>query len=353
MFGGNKGSDTSNSENRKSYSIVLTERDKKVLYVLFAVVLFAVAAILLAVSSQRKSALQECNSILLSQSRSNCIANLAAHTGNATICSFLPVESQRYACVLGIASAKGSIALCNYINSTQYYEECAYNVANSTSNLSACRTLEEPYKSECIYSYSKSTNFSDLGLCQEISNPALSSECSYSYYYRSALQYRNQSYCSYLPNTVNSTDISYLLPQNANYSIEAGLEFASLNITPMQYCYLQLANETRNSSLCSFTTGIANYVCKGIFTAHNATNVTVNESAVCNSVPSALKSICEYSYQSSKALEEDNVSQCLGIGNETYKDNCIYTLAYRYNQSSYCGYITNATSQSACYSGVR
>ncbi|MGC8651692.1 MAG: hypothetical protein ACP5UH_00350 [Candidatus Micrarchaeia archaeon] len=350
MFGGKQSSSAAGSKQEKGYSIVLTEKDKRILYLSVAVILLIVAAILLL--GQRKGALQECRSIVLSQQRDSCFANLAGSTSNATICKFISSKSDEYACILGIASAKDSIALCGYLNNTQAYEECAYTVANSTSNETACKTLEEPYRSECLYNYAKSTNFSSIGRCSDISNSTLSAECSYLYYYRRAILYKNQSYCGYLPDVVNSTVESYMLPQNSNYPLGVGMELSSLNITPRQYCYLQLANETKNSSLCSFTTGITSEICKGMF-ANRTANVTVNESAICSNVPSYLKDICEYSYASDEALKEDNVSQCLTISNETYKDNCIYTLAYEYNQSSYCGYILNSTAMDACYGSVK
>ncbi|MEM0149270.1 MAG: hypothetical protein QXW10_00010 [Candidatus Micrarchaeaceae archaeon] len=356
MFGKKQDSDGSvtQSAGRKNYSIVLTGRDKKLVYLSIAVILIVLALASLAVMSVKKTALQECSSIVLQQPKDNCYASLANATGNISICGFIPNENQANTCAYNIANAHNSIALCSYIKNSSTMQQCIYGIAVRAANETACASLSEPYMSSCIYNYAKLNHFSNISTCNAIQNTTLVQKCRYTYYYNSAMLYKSYNYCSSLPNATNSTVLSYIIPQNySNYSnFEIGAEMAAFNITPQSYCYIELANETKNSSLCSFTSGMANELCQGIFALRNTT-VALNETAACGNVPSYLKNTCIYGFISGEALAHDNISECLTISNLTYKDNCIYTMAYKYNQTSYCSYISNTTAMSACYQNVK
>jgi len=346
--------DMASTASKKSYSIILTERDKKIIYLFVAVVLFIIAVILLTISGFRKTALQECTGIVLQQPRDSCLANLASSTSNISICSFIKNNSQYNNCVFNVADTHNSVVLCGNLNSSAMRSACIYNVSVRTSNESVCSMLAEPYESKCFYNYAELGNFSNLNICSNIPNSSMMQKCVYLYYYNAAIRYKSYPYCSHLPNSTNSTIISYLITQNmSNYeNIEASIEMSMLNITPQDYCYIELANETKNISVCALTYGTAKEICGALITKPNAT-VTLNETTACGSVPSYLKNICEYSFISSEALAHDNVSECLTIDNLTYKDNCIYTIAYKYNNTSYCSYMGNATAMGACYNSVK
>ncbi|MGC8669916.1 MAG: hypothetical protein ACP5TL_02060 [Candidatus Micrarchaeia archaeon] len=345
-------------ETRSSYKIKLTLRDKKVLSIAITMLLLVVALVLLMQMSIRKTQFQSCESIVVQGYRNSCFANLANSTKNITMCAMISSRNLSNSCDLNIAYATQNALLCNYINSTlPIHDKCIYNIAVNKSNSTMCMSLSSPYKSECLYSLAKQGNFTNVSLCNLIQNTTLFQKCKTSYYYNTALRFKSYKYCKFLPNYTNTSEMLSLINKNLSNSslIEVGLEISEYNITPQEYCYLKLANETRNISLCNFTHGIAYYMCNGIlnYTKPTLKNETLNETMVCGSLNSSLKTICEYSYTTGLALSQNNVSECLSISNQTFAEDCIYNLASRYNDSSYCKYMANKTAMAACYQFVK
>ncbi|MGC8647554.1 MAG: hypothetical protein ACP5SA_01905 [Candidatus Micrarchaeia archaeon] len=341
-------------ERKKSYSIILSSRDKRILLIGFTLFLVILAIALLILSGVKKSPLQECESIVLQQPRESCIANLAFSTHNATMCGMLKGEGSAYSCIEGLAESTNSIALCNSIANLTLKNECIYHIALNTSNQTACSLLSGQLLSNCFYNFSQKENFANMSICTKIQNLTLMQKCRYINVYHSALDTLSYKYCLELPNTTNGTVLSYILSANASSyeNLEIAFEATNFNITPQEYCILQIVNKTRNETLCNSTGGIASSICKGLFVSYSK-NVTINETVACGNVPSYLKSICEYSYITSQAISKDNLSICKTIDNETYMDQCIFNLAYKYNNTSYCAYIKNATAMSACYYTVK
>jgi hypothetical protein len=151
-----------------------------------------------------------------------------------------------------------------------------------------------------------------------------------------------------------------MIPINSSYSygLAAIIAAYEYNITPQELCYMKVAVAADNSTICNFDSGYSIALCKDYFikynttTKGNSTNLNLNISQ-CSSLPSDLKNLCIYGVVSSDAINSKNVTECDLISNNTYKDNCIYSLAYKYNMSSYCNYITNKTAMDACLGSVK
>lgn len=345
--------------------VVLTDRDKKILYSGIAVLLLAAALIILGLQSfvLHKSALRDCTSILLPQSKQQCLQNLALSTGNVSVCNYALGQS-RDACLAGFAEASNSLVSCGAINSSSpYYSTCIYNVSYSSDSLNGCGLLQNSsYRSECIYSIAQKLGFQSLSYCSGIENESLRNTCSDMYYYNSANARHNASYCSFLPNEQNAT-LLYLMslqgpgPQaSSSYSITLPLYYYIMNATPRSVCYYGLAVNMKNSSLCGFVGGSLSATCAYAVKAAQS-NVSINStlnssainvSAMCSSAPSYLKSYCEAGIETSMAIKDQNVGICLNMSSTVFSYSCVEAIARTYGDSSYCDYIQNATAQSAC-----
>ena len=342
-------------ENGRS-KVVLTESDKKRLFLVAALVLVLLAGVSIALGSIHKSPLAACEGIILLQNRYSCLNNLAASTSNVSVCSKLPYPYND-SCVVNIASNTRSISACNATHGSAFYNTCISNVSASTSDASYCGLITNSSASSyCAYRVAQESSFDNISYCELMSDPYYAGQCNALYYYNLATSSGNVTYCANIQNTTNTT-VLYALSSNGrafNYSsfnISGSLYLGMINATPRSYCYYKVAVLSKNPAICSLAGGAVGELCTySLYTYSNiTTNYTnLNTSYLCANVPASFKYYCILGVQTAKATKTDNVSVCLAIGTAQEEYSCITTLASQYNESSYCSYISNSTARSAC-----
>ena len=339
------------------YKIVLTPDDKKKLIIAAVVILAVLAAATILLGSIQKTPLAECEGILLQQNRYSCLQNLAFSTVNTSVCSHMPYPYND-SCVSRIAENTNSISACGEISGSTFYNQCVLNVSSSLGDSSYCsRISNSTAESECVYGVAKASSFGSLSYCQQMPDSYYAGLCSSMYYYERAVSLGNASYCSFLADSSNSSLLLNMSDQGAiasnyiSYNISAALFLAISNTTPRSYCYYETALHTGNQSLCLMASGAAADLCT--FSFYSKSNVTpnytnLNASSICASLPASLKDYCILGVGTAAAENTDNVSICMGFsGQEQY--SCISAIASKYNDTSYCSYISNSTARSTCY----
>ena len=341
----------------------LNEGERKALLLLVTLVLLAVALAMLAVTTAKSSTgLPGCKAIILSAPRSSCLAALANRTANSSICALIQPQQGSYRCISLIAQRKNNVSMCSLINqSNGEYSNCVTVISYSEGNIGYCRMLGGGNESACAYSIARQRMFASISDCSAIQNSTMRSMCTSIYYNNLALSSRNASYCSMLSNSSDGTVLSAILSDsNVGSALPSStlLPYLYFNMTPINFCYYELANMLKTKSLCAYTGSVLSGVCYAEnFTAStpapnskgiNYTN-SVNASALCSSVPDYAKGLCTYSFIIERAVAGRNVSACYAINDTSYQDSCILSIANKYGNASYCNYITNNyTSQLAC-----
>ena len=330
-----------------------TERERRlILFGVTAVLVVIAVAVLLSTSASGASGIRACKSIIFSNQRYRCLGMLANETGNYSVCAFLRPESASYRCIGTIAEKEGNATACGMINSSDLeYDMCVENVSESSNDINLCLNLRGENESACAYSMARENGFSDISYCNVMSNITERAKCSYIYYYNAAISTRAPSYCAFLPNVTNSSLLAVIVSKDytdqsaTNFTF---LSYSDLNITVSSYCYYNLAQKLDDPALCSYTNPGISGLCTESLNSTATAKIT-NISEVCSSTPSYLHDICEYGLYTDQAINGRNLSLCLAINNSTYQNGCITQLATAYNDSAYCGYITNnATLRTAC-----
>jgi hypothetical protein len=341
--------------------IVLTGRDKRILYA-FAVLVLVVAALAVLVADTllaHSTGVKACMGILLPQSKQACLQNIASSTGNVSVCSYIPGAGMD-SCISEVAEAEGNLSMCGRINSTSpYYDACVYNISYASNSLNGCGLITNPnYRSSCIYALAEKLGFSSASYCSLIPNSSSRSICLDMYYYNLAVSSRNATYCVYLPPSVNDTLLYAMTAQQSaqsgafSYNVTLPLYYSVINATPQGLCYYRAAIALKNESLCNFAGSELSTLCTYSFYApsvNSTLNTTgLNASTICAKAPSYLQQYCKMSVQTSLAVKYGNASICLSLGDNQFAYSCINTLARSRNSTSYCNYIQNLTARSAC-----
>ncbi len=349
-------------------SMHVPERERRTLIIAGTFLLVAVSIILLAVSSIRPSSgISGCTSIILQAQRNGCLSNLANKTGNYSACLLIRPSGYSYQCISDVAKKSGDINTCSEISGNiSYYTSCVEQISYAQSNPQYCKLLTSDNESECAYSIAESEMFGNLSYCNEIMNSSLGMRCTSMHYYNIAVDSKNPSYCSMLPNAIENGTLSEMLSEdNPNVASDAQLlAYSYLNITPSGLCYYELASVLSNQSICGDVTGPLSQICyeqsnasisTGLANA-NTINYTIyngNVSALCAGAPSYATSLCQYSLITERAIEARNAISCYAISNAGYQYSCILSIAARYNDSSYCSYINNnSTAENACNESI-
>lgn len=338
--------------------IELSQKEKRVLLFGVTAVLFVIALFAVLTETVGGYTLEKCEGIVYQTQRYDCIINLANRTRNVSLCSHVP-KTYGYQCMARIAELERNFSLCNEINASSPVSiYCELNLSGSATSLDDCRSLaNSSIRSSCIYRLASREKFADIAYCNYITNSILASNCGYIHYYNLALSTENSSYCLFLP---DSTDVSpmALLSQNAsgyNSTIASTLAFYELyNVTDRGVCYFGLARLMGNSTLCSQISGGLSNICESIVAGTNTTsNLNLSSAySYCNQFTGYLQTYCTYGVLESVALRTNNITLCGQIGLQQVENLCITSLAKKYNHSAYCGYISNTTDASACYSSV-
>lgn len=337
---------------------ITTESERRIILVGVTVLLLAIAVISLSLGSTGRSALQGCKGIILLKQKYSCIYSLANQTNNYTMCNAINDNRLSQSCIVSIAENTHNVSMCDKVNSgTSQYADCVENISYSEGNQDYCKLLSGENVSSCMFNIAKKNNFESMAYCDPIPNTTERSLCSYIYYYNVATLLGEANYCSFLPGSYNDTLLSEVVTKDyANQSSISNLDFMALttiNVTTRSFCYYTVATATSNESLCSYVGGTLGSECYSYVSNVNSTLNFNNVSSICAASPSYTQDICNYTVFTEKALSQKNVSSCFMIGNSSYVDSCIIQLAYNYNDSSYCSYITdNSTAQDACYSSA-
>lgn len=345
----------------------MSQLQRRILLVVAAFLLLVVAvALLLVRTAAGTSGLQGCQGIVFSAQKYSCYSNLAAQTKNYSICALVRPSSGADACISSIAESEHNVSMCEKINSTSpEYEGCIENVTFADNNVNYCLLLKGRNESSCAYTVAQNNQFSNKSYCGAINNSSIQNICNYTYYYQFAKTSRQPTYCSYLPSGTNTSVITSMLLTDSNQSLLGSgyLPYSALNVTPQGLCYYKVALLLNDKNYCSYVNGVLSQICNQSFSnsvnlnisnlSTNSNSIAQNFTAYCGSFPEQFQPICIFGLYTSMALKNGSVSYCLAISNITYQYSCITQLASRYNQSSYCDYITNNVStQQACLGSI-
>ncbi|MCL5430036.1 MAG: hypothetical protein M1504_00995 [Candidatus Marsarchaeota archaeon] len=355
---GNKSKGTQITMREAYGSIVLNESQKRALLV-FVVGIFVAFAIALSIYNymfpyKPPDYPGGCGNY--TYELSSCLTKYAQESGNVSACGYLQ-GSYRDICIYSVAQSSNNASICTAMNKSSYlYPQCVLGLNVGGKNIQLCNTLTGKDELNCIYNYSVETNFSNPYSCSDINNNSYSNECKSIYYYHSALSARNASACSTLQALPNETSLYYLTKStgyNSSMQIANLYYFATLNVSPQNYCYYTIAQLTNSISTCGLIKGIANASCESQIIERNvtSTNYDLNAStaiAACGSYSSYSKEYCYYEYYLKKAEQENNVTQCMQLNISYEQDGCILHLAINQSSIADCNYLTNSTYAGAC-----
>ena len=326
--------------------------------ILFAItmilIIIAAAVIIINTVNPKKHNIGTCMGIFLPQQKYNCMYALANSTNNYTICSYIQPSQSAYKCIGSIAERNNNATACSIINSSSYeYDNCIENVSLSTLDASYCGSLDNYNASVCAYDVAKAGSFSSIGYCSSIPANSQKMLCTYMYYYGMSLKSKDGSYCALLPNVTNDTLLYSIFTENytgIKLLNSSYLSFSEFNITPRDYCFYSLALYSRNSSVCSLASSGVSGLCADYFKVMNSSSaLTGNVTTLCKNAPSYAQGLCNYTIYTEEAVAQKNISSCNAISNASYRSECITELAYRYNDSSFCNYLSfNSTVEQLC-----
>lgn len=348
--------DSLDFKKRKHVNPFTNERERRLLFIAIAGLLFilAIGALVLTTVAS-SSGVGACKSIILVDNRDSCFYNLANRTSNYSICSYLPQRADSYQCIAAVAEKVGDVKICDRINSSDFqYENCIYNVSYEKGNESDCLVLNNQSESTCVFNVAKRNQFSNKSDCDPIINGSQKSLCYSIYYYNDAVVQNVPSDCALLPNEVNATVLVTLVTRdfenNQTGNLTSYLSYSELNVTPISYCYYNVATAHNDRADCAYATGLISNSCYGYFSTNTTSNTTItNTTQLCSDAPSYAQNICLYSVYTDQAVADENASACSQIKNSSYQQSCVVQVAEKYGNSGYCDYIeNNVTAQQAC-----
>ncbi|MEM3841544.1 MAG: hypothetical protein QXN59_02545 [Candidatus Micrarchaeaceae archaeon] len=336
--------------------VVIRRQQKMMIYLGATAILLLVAAIFVSTYSQNTG----CGNILVAQQKYSCLSSKALSSGNVSYCLAIGLPGARASCASALANKTLDISYCSTLNGS-YYAECATGIAVRTANDTYCSGVAGAGRGNCYLSVANAQGYADEGTCANITNSTGRFGCYYSYFYEKATSSGNSSYCSMITGSQNSTYLSDIVGLSSNLTLAESGVLSYYNVTPRDYCYIELARETLNKSVCSQVSGGPAELCYASFEAINVTNSTsnftsANITAECNAYPASVRSLCLTSGSIgeaiAKAIGSRNASYCSGISELGYRYDCYIDFAEQLNQSSACNYIANSTIRSYCYSSV-
>lgn len=332
------------------------EREKLFAFGIVALILVIAAVLSMFINTGHSS--NFCGSQFTNQQKYTCLESLAVSSDNSTACASLS-GSYKDNCYAQIAAKESNIQLCGNISNSTLKAACTTQVANSTGVYNYCLQLNQPYSDACLYSVGTSRR--NESACTSIANTTLSNTCSYTIYFTKATEQRNSTYCSLIGNgTYAQTEEILNSTQSQNNGSTVGnlaiisyyySSYLNLSISPRDMCYYSLAYQTNMPSYCQ---GISNPSIKTLCQKAYTVNTSVNGTSYYGN----LSKLCSVSGQSScaystllNAIYYKNLTACRSL-NGSASTGCFASLASYYHNSSYCGYITNATLNSACVESV-
>ncbi len=341
--------------------IKLTQPDKQRLALLFCGVLVVFAFSIVIFDSlfhYGSSALAyypgNCGSYNTSQGLYTCLSTLANKTANVSVCLYMQ-GSQSLGCVSGVAERSNNPNICGYISKTgPYYVSCISAIENKTGNIALCGSLPQSSALSCIYSTVLALNFSSASTCELIGNTSYSIGCSALVNYRKALLSSNPDYCEMIQNTRNYSVLSFMDYNSSMSSASAADDYLyALNVTAQSYCYLGLAIQELNATICNRIQGSFSTTCGYYVEAANESTVKANLNATnsttaCVSYKGYDLELCNLEYQTGIAIERMNATPCYSLNSSVDRDLCVYHLAINTSDYGYCSDILNTTIRGVC-----
>jgi hypothetical protein len=299
-----------------------------------------------------------CKSIIVPQSKYNCISNLALSTRNASMCANLPIGYQG-SCYQSIAMQDGNYSICYSALNTSYVNgsSCFSYFANFTKNASLCNVIHEPARSQCIMNIAVEQH--NKAVCAAINNYTLESICNSSADLYNAFSISNTSYCSTLKGNETpayaNAEISVLEKYNTTYfnnqysELILSVENKS-TYTQADFCYALMAINKNNSNYCNYIKNLTIYaICESSSAAYISNTSTANYTNLfdmCNKESGQNYTICKSAIIISDAIQNQNASMCRKLqGN--LEISCYQELAKVYLNSTYCTDILSINSANA------
>ncbi len=347
-----------------------------------------VVAVVLTFAHGGGAGVGQCNGILLSSYRYGCLGALAISSNNYTLCSGLPSQYSD-ACFTAIAQNTENQTLCNRLSTPQGSYNCAYGIANETGSYSACTSLSGGSEDNCLTSIGVAK--ADVNACNDITNASNSMACRYSVELRSALTAGSPMGCIQVTNSTNSSLTASVAAYSGIYqysgasgrssglggalsSFQQSADYVqflpNVSYSPRDLCYLYFASATGNATYCgrvpNFTVSrlcnesVESQLAQEITQSNLGGKVGVNSTALGNltNISAAecanltlSKSTCNALSKIYNAVSTRNQSACAALAG-TYQYQCYSSLARAYQNSTYCGYISNASANGACVDDV-
>ncbi|MDE1850215.1 MAG: hypothetical protein KGH54_00265 [Candidatus Micrarchaeota archaeon] len=314
-------------------------------------VLLAIAVTLL----PRGNPIQQCSAIILGPSRDSCFYSLATSTQNQSICAMIAGGSAG-ACYSSVAESTLTPSACQKAGSSIGVSACTTYIAQATNNAQLCSALAAPYMDGCITSLAikvsslatcaAEPNSSDLGVCISAVNFDLAASTSLPTY---CAQVSNSSDRKTLAAILNLTRGALTGGNSSALSSISSLAFLpSQNISARDVCYTMLAARTSNPAFCANESSSGQGLCA--YAVRNYTNATpTSYGELLSSCGQFMqyRGICAQYVLLAEAINTKNVSICAGF-QQQFAIQCYSSIAAKYSNATFCGYIRNSTAYNAC-----
>lgn len=329
---------------------------KLLLYAIVAVIILVLA--ILSTLFVHTSPLKQCLNIVIQQNKIGCLLDLANSTSNASICNYLNGSYQAQ-CYNELAQKLDNATLCS--RALDVYgpigAACVEGLVNKTRTISLCNLLPGKYIQSCFFKGAVSTR--NITACSFTGRN--SGICTSSISFSDALLYGNIAYCYNVSDSANTTEVTEILSNLSttyNQTIFGALTMlSSFGYSPSarDLCMINTAQELGNASYCSLlASNLSRSLClKFVYPRTASTTPAVNYTALLQSCANAgsYSEMCRNYVLISEAISTKNIQICKSL-NQTLSFECFAALAQTYKNASYCGYITNATLNSACLLSV-
>lgn len=314
------------------------------------------------------SYLSQCMGVVINTQKEACLYSLAASSSNSSVCNYIP-GSLANSCYVNVALHEKSAAACGLVrNNTTASSGCVIQIANTTGNFMLCENLSQQYANACNADIAMAS--ANVSLCSRVSNASMQSVCGSSINVNKAIISGRTSYCLNVTNTTNKTTIQEIISKTSSVQNKIGVGDL-VNTSTAYYlnyvmllpnesgnardtCYILVAAETQNRTACKsvsskLLSNLCYYNVGGKTNSSLEYNTSTNFTTALNSCKSAgtYASFCTQSILIAKAIVTENSTICSTMQSDI-GDQCYTSIADHYQNSTYCGYITNSSMNSAC-----
>ncbi|MCL5239387.1 MAG: hypothetical protein M1286_02865 [Candidatus Marsarchaeota archaeon] len=300
-----------------------------------------------------------CGRLVIQSSRYACYTSLALAQTNASLCGYEP-STFADSCYLQVAEKGNSTDTCGSIGNLSLRGECVTSTAEASGNYSACTGAQEPYASRCFTGVA--VRLENASICGLATNSTAALECGSIISIRKAVSTGVGSFCANVTNSHDRNVTAYIIGNASSSqqapSLESGSALSILAFMPnvtytaRDYCYISLATSNANPNLClNVSAGEAATLCdeQAGRLVHNTTSNFTTLLNACEA-SGTYSSECVNYVTLRQAVETRNATLCASL-TAGLDNQCYALLASAYNDTSYCGSISNASIEQACISG--